>query len=170
MKKIFLIVVLLFLQINYAFANIAYVDMQKILSTSNTGKSILTQLSELNNKNKKNFKIKEEQLKIKEQKVISQKNIKYEKEFQSNINSLKIEIANFNKERNDIFSSFNKLKIDNTNKLLKLINPILVEYSQKKSITMILRKKNIIMGKTELDITNEIITLINTNIKKFKIK
>tara|TARA_B100000787_G_C16092841_1_gene249768 strand:+ start:220 stop:732 length:513 start_codon:yes stop_codon:yes gene_type:complete len=170
MKKIFLIVVLLFLQINYAFANIAYVDMQKILSTSNPGKSILTQLSELNNKNKKNFKIKEEQLKIKEQKVISQKNIISEKEFQSNINSLKIEIANFNKERNDIFSSFNKLKIDNTNKLLKLINPILVEYSQKKSITMILRKKNIIMGKTELDITNEIITLINTNIKKFKIK
>ena len=170
MKKIFLIVVLLFLQINYAFANIAYVDMQKILSASNPGKSILTQLSELNNKNKKNFKIKEEQLKIKEQKVISQKNIISEKEFQSNINSLKIEIANFNKERNDIFSSFNKLKIDNTNKLLKLINPILVEYSQKKSITMILRKKNIIMGKTELDITNEIITLINTNIKKFKIK
>ena len=170
MKKIFLFVVLLFLQINYAFANIAYVDMQKILSTSNPGKSILTQLSELNNKNKKNFKIKEEQLKIKEQKVISQKNIISEKEFQSNINSLKIEIANFNKERNDIFSSFNKLKIDNTNKLLKLINPILVEYSQKKSITMILRKKNIIMGKTELDITNEIITLINTNIKKFKIK
>ena len=62
------------------------------------------------------------------------------------------------------------LKIDSTKKLLKLINPILVNYSNEKSISLILNKKNLVIGKTEFDITDEIIKIINNEIKKFKIQ
>ena len=32
------------------------------------------------------------------------------------------------------------------------------------------KKKNLVIGKTELDITDEVIKIINTEIKEFKIK
>ena len=58
----------------------------------------------------------------------------------------------------------------NTNALIQLINPILIEYSNEKSISMILQKKNLIIGQKELDITIDIIKLVDKNIKEFKIK
>ena len=72
-------------------------------------------------------------------------------------------------ELHDI-EKFNKLKVENTNNLLKLINPILAKYSTEKKISIILQKKNLIIGKTELDITDEIIKIIDSEIKEFKIK
>jgi outer membrane protein len=62
------------------------------------------------------------------------------------------------------------LQVDNTNKLLQLINPIIVKFSNDKEISIILQKKDLIIGKSQLDITDEIIKIINDNIKEFKVK
>ena len=40
----------------------------------------------------------------------------------------------------------------------------------KKKISIILQKKDLVVAKTELDITDEIIMVINENVKEFKIK
>ena len=64
---------------------------------------------------------------------------------------------------------FQKKKIDGTKKLLKEINPILADYSNKKNISVILRKKDIVIAKTDLDITNEIIELVNSKVKKINL-
>ena len=69
-----------------------------------------------------------------------------------------------------MIEDFNRLKIDSTNKLLKQINPILEKFSNDNQIAIILQKKDLIIGKTELDITNEIIKNVNSQIKEFKIK
>ena len=65
---------------------------------------------------------------------------------------------------------FKKLKVDNTNKISKSINEILVEYSKDNSISFILQKKNLIIGKTEFDITDKIIKIVNKKVSKFKIE
>ena len=83
---------------------------------------------------------------------------------------LKSEVKIYNQKRIKLIEDFNKLKVDNTNNFLKLINPILVRFSNDKEISIILQKKNLIVAKTELDITDEIINIINTEIKEFKIK
>ena len=54
--------------------------------------------------------------------------------------------------------------------LLKIINEILSEYSTKNKISLIMEKKNIVIGKTELDITKNILVLLNTKIKKVELK
>jgi outer membrane protein len=45
-----------------------------------------------------------------------------------------------------------------------------MNYSDNKSISLILNKKNLVVGKMELDITDEIIKIINKEIKQFKIQ
>ena len=149
---------------------IVFVDMNRIVSTSKPGSSIFNQLKDINNKNLNFLKKEEEKFKGKEKKLITQKNIISEADFQSKVDELKSEIKNFNQIRNNMIKDFNKLKVDNTNKLLKLINPILKKFSNDNEIAIILQKKNLIIGKTELDITDEVIKIINNEIKDFKIK
>ena len=149
---------------------ISFIDMDRVISTSKSGSSILKQLTDLNNKNLIFFKNEEKKFKEKEKKLITQKNIISETDFNNKVNELKSEIKNYNQNRNKILEDFNKLKIDNTNNLLKLINPILVKFSNDKEIAIILQKKDLVVAKTELDITDQIISIVNTEVKEFKIK
>ena len=149
---------------------IVFVDMDRVISSSNSGVSIFKQLKDINNKNLTFLKKEEKKFKEKETKLIAQKNIISKAEFKTSVDKLKSEIDNYNQNRNKMITDFNKLKIDNTNKLLKLINPIIIKFSNDNEIAIILQKKNLIIGKTELDITNEIIKIVNNQIKEIKIK
>ena len=149
---------------------IAFIDMDKVISTSKSGSSILKQLTDLNNKNLKFLKNEEKKFKEKETKLISQKNIISETDFKNKVNELKSEIKNYNLNRNKILANFNKSKVDNTNNLLNLINPILIKFSNDKEISIILQKKDLIVAKTQLDITDDVIMIVNTEVKEFKIK
>jgi len=173
MKALFLLISAIFLFLtNPAFSEqkIAYIDMDKVISISNTGSSISKQLTDLNNRNLKFLKNEEKKFKEKETKLISQKNIISETDFNNMVEELKSQIKNYNRISKKMISDFNKLKVDNTNNFLKLINPILVKFSNDNDISVILQKKDLIVAKTELDITDKIIKIVNADVKEFKIK
>ena len=149
---------------------IVFVDMDRLVSVSKPGSSIFNQLKDINDKNLSFLKKEEKKFKEKEKKLIAQKNIISENDYKNKVNELKSEINIYNQNRNEKIKKFNKLKVENTNNLLKLISPILAKYSTENEISIILQKKDLIIGKTELDITDEIITIINNEIKEFKIK
>ena len=54
-------------------------------------------------------------------------------------------------------------------KIVKNLSPILTEYSKQNNISLIMDKKNIIIGKTVLNITKEILALLDNKIKKIKL-
>ena len=166
----FLLIFLFFINPVVSEQKIAFINLDKVISTSKSGISILEQLTDLKNKNSKFLKEEEKKFKEKEKKLISQKNILSEVDFKKKIDELKVEIKNYNQNRNQMIEDFNKLKVNNTNNLLKLINPILIKFSNDKEISIILQKKDLVVAKTELDITEEIIKIINKEIKEFKIK
>ena len=144
--------------------------MDSLISVSKPGSSIFNQLKDINNKNLDLLKKEEKKFKEKEKKLIAQKNIISEADFKKNVDKLKSEVDNYNQDRKEMIRKFNKLKVDNTNNLLRLINPILQKYSTENKISIILQKKDLIIGKAELDITDEVIKIINNEIKEFKIK
>jgi outer membrane protein len=137
----FLFIFLFFINPVVSEQKIAFINMDKVMSKSKSGISILKQLTDLKNKNTKFLKKEEKKFKEKETKLISQKNILSEADFKKKIDELKAEIKNYNQNRNKIIEDFNKLKVDNTNNLLKLINPILIKFSNDKEISIILQKK-----------------------------
>ena len=65
--------------------------------------------------------------------------------------------------------SVNKRKADATALLLKELNPILADFSKKNNISIILRKKDLIIARSDLEITNQIIELVNSKVKKIKL-
>jgi len=61
------------------------------------------------------------------------------------------------------------LRDNGLQKIMNELNIILSEYSKKNELTFIIDQKNIIIGKTDLNITNEILKLLDQKLKKVKI-
>ena len=143
--------------------------MDKILSNTIAGTQLIKQFKSLTKKNLDELEALGKNLKEDEKKLLAQKNILSPDEMNKKVSLLRKKISTYKNNRTNKINELNKIKINNTNKLLNMINPYIAEYADKNSISMILNQKNIIIGKNELNATEEIIAIINKNIKKFKI-
>ena len=172
MLKKLLIINFFFLIFTFSYAEeqkIVYLNIEKIMQNSIAGKSIKKQLEKLYTKDLEKFKKNDEILKNKEKKLIAQKNILSQEDFQKELTNLRSEIIKFQKNQVRARENINKLRIGATSKLISKLSPILQEYAKKNSISLILQKKNIIMGKKEIEITDEILSIANNEIKDIKI-
>ena len=145
---------------------IVYIDLNRIMNDSIAGKSITSQLENNHKKNISKFKNIEEKLKKEEAEIISQKNVVTKEEFEKKIIDLRDKANKFRKERNDNINNLNNQRLEATSKMITLVRPILSEFSDKNSISLIIDKKNIIIGKTLLDITDDILKIIKEKIGK----
>ena len=145
---------------------IVYIDLNKIMNNSIAGKSITSQLENNHKKNISKFKNIEEELKKEEAEIISQKNIMTKEEFEKKIIDLRDKANKFRKERNVNVNNLNNQRLEATSKMITLVRPILSEFSDKNSISLIIDKKNIIIGKTLLDITDDILKIVDEKIGK----
>ena len=148
---------------------IVYVDVDNIINNSNAGKMITKQLEKLNNDNIKKFKIKETKLTDEEKNLLKQKNVLSKEELQKKVKILQKNVGNYKNEIKTARIDLDKKRINATTKILDVLNPILSEYSAKNSISLIIQKKNIVIGKSDLDITSQILKLVNAKIKSVKL-
>ena len=156
-----------FIKLNAA-ENISFIDVDRIVFESELGKKI-------DDKINNDFKIEneklasmEKELKKKENDILKQKNILSEAELNKKINDFKIEVQNFQKRRASINEKFRILRVKQTNELLKKLNKILFKFADDNSIPIILRKNDIVLGKSSLDITNKILEIFNKEVKSLK--
>ena len=75
------------------------------------------------------------------------------------------ELEVYRVEKDKIFDQFKKKKQQDLENFLKQINPIIQEYMKTNSIDIVLDKKQIFIGNSKNDITQDILDLVN---KKFK--
>jgi outer membrane protein len=146
-----------------------YLDLNMIMENSNAGKSINSQLEANHKKNIANFQKLEEELKNEEAKIISQKTVISKEDFEKKIMNLRDKANKYRKERNDSINNLNNQRLNATQKMMTLIRPILSEYSDNNSISLIIQKRNIIIGKTSLDITDDILKIIDKKIEKISL-
>jgi len=173
LRKILKLFLLFFLLVNTNISNaqekIFYINLDYIMNNSLAGKSITDQLKEMNELNLKNFQKTEKNLQTDESKIIAQKNVLSKEEYQKQINLLREKILKYRNTRKDTTDLFNTKKLKAQSLLVETITPIIADYSKQNSISLILPKKNIIIGKKELDITFIILKFLNEKIKIIKL-
>ena len=91
-------------------------------------------------------------------------------EYDKLVLKIKDEIKEYKKLRQLKKNEIDKKKNFAVAELLKNINQILAIYSDEKNIALIIDKRNIIIGKKKLEITSEILELINDKIKNINLK
>ena len=171
MKKLYKFLLLIFFFSSAVNSNesIAFLDMDFIMNKSKAGTQITKELSKNHKANIEKFKKQEDTLKEEEKKIIAQKNILDKTEFEKKIVSLRESANKYRIERKKIIDDLTKKKIQATAKIQDKIRQKLEEYSASKSISIIIEKKNIIIGKSELDITNDILSIVDKKISKINI-
>ncbi len=171
MKKYLLIFFLLISNQNlYAENKIIYIDVNKIINNSEAGDQVNKELKKINDANINEFKNIENSIKSEEENILKQKNILKESDFNAKVNELREKVKSYNQLKNEKNNDLKELRDNAAKEILNVLNSILGEYSAKNSISLILDKKNIIIGKTELDVTNEILKLLNEKIKRVDLK
>ena len=136
------------------------------MNNSIVGKHINTIIDNEQKKISEKFTNEEKELRNKENKLLGQKNILKKEEYQSQFIKLQNEVKTYNKKRKKILDELNKKKVQSSKKVFEKLNPILTDYMKTNSISLILRKKDIIVGKKSLDITSDIIELLNKEIQE----
>ena len=170
MKKIFLtFFFLIFSSSVYGQEKIVYLDTNFLLSQSEVGKYVNSKLKNINDKNNEEFKKIELNIKSTEEKIIKQKNILKKEDYENKISDLKNEFKSYQEQRKKKNSELSQLRNKVVNEILKHINEILTKYSQDKSISLIIEKKNVVIGKTDLDVTSDILSLLNKKVKKIEL-
>ena len=172
MKNFLLIFIIFFFFNSYSLSEenkIVYIDMDLLISKSLAGKSINNQIKSQNKNNLEKFKKIESDIKKEDEDISNKKNILSEDEYKKMVSLLNKKIKNYRVMVSENVDKNNKLKISATKKLIKKLNPILSDYSEKNSISIILQKRDIIIGKNSLNITDEIIKILDENVKEIKI-
>ena len=167
MKKLLKIIfIIFFISISKVYSEIYFINLDKIVNQSEAGKLINKNISEKNKKNDLEFKKKRDELKKQEEELINQKNILSQEDFTKKLNTLKKDVNNFNLKNKERLENQRKNLVVYKSKLLKSIEPILIEYMKENNISYILQKKNILIGREDLDKTTEIINIVNQRIDK----
>ena len=109
------------------------------------------------------------QLKSREEDLITKKNVISADEFNKKLENLSKEINNYRTLRQQAIDLSTKSRLNASADFAEKIKPILADYASENNIDMIIQKKNIIMGKTDLDITNEILKIVDKKINKLKV-
>ncbi len=161
MKNIFFIIFFVFFT-NSTFAkNIVYLDIQFLIDNSTLGIKYKEEILAIQTKLNSDLKIKQTSIKEKEIELNNQKNVLKKDEFNKklkNLDKMIIEYRKFNNEQIKIIQNKKKLYSD---EILKIINPILTDYVEKKNIDIVIEKKNVIVGIKTLDITKDMLKKLN---------
>ena len=122
-------------------------------------------LDELNKMNFDNLVKMEKELDKKKKSIDVSKNISTKENLEQQVILFNQEVKNFRSEKNKILKNFELKKKNEINKFLVRINPIIQEYMKDNSISIVLPKNQIFMGNVDMDITNDIINLVNKIVK-----
>ncbi len=150
--------------------NIYFIDIDFVMNNSLAGKSIIKELNKINKSSQNKFKKIEKNLLDEEKKIISKKNILSKQEYLKEAELFKKKVEDYKLSRNKKINDISVMKNNSQKKLTEILTPILAEYAKKNSISYIIPKQNIIIGKSELDLTKAIIEILNSKIKKIKLQ
>ncbi len=167
MKKILLLIFIIFnFEYSYADNKIVYIDINNILVNSIVGQSISKHIQNIKENKNKEFSIIEKKLLDKEKDIIKKKNIIETNEFEEQVVLLNKEVTEYNIKKKRFNKEIDEKKIKYTKIVLKSLNSIISKYVEENSISIVFPKKNLIIAKKDLDITNIIMVLLNEELKE----
>ena len=168
--KIFVITYLIFGTTNsFAEDKVVYVDMNRILNESKVGIFVEKELTKAHQASLDNFKVSEEKLKKDEIDLISKRNILARNEFDTKVKLLNEDAQKYQAERRKWFDEIAVKRNTAREEVLKSLDPLITNYFEKNQISLILYKRNIAIGNSELDITDAIIDELNKKLPSIKL-
>jgi Skp family chaperone for outer membrane proteins len=144
-------------------------DFGKVLNASKPGAEAQKKLKNKIEAETKRFNKLETDIKKSEADIISQKKALGADEYKKKVKNLRKRVADLQKDKTDTFKNIAKTRSDAKKALLKAVNPIVKKYMEDNNIRLIVDKKSVILGDKTLEITDQIIVILNKELPSLKI-
>ena len=168
-KILYFFIIFIFFQTTLRANNSFYLYFKYILNESNAGKKAQVFLKDRLSNGIKKLQETEKKIQAEEKEIIKQKKIISADEYKKKVTSLRNKVSSLQKERNQLLDSVAKQRSKARSELLKNLNPIIKEYMKEKKIRMVLDKKSLLLADENLDITKDIMGILNKKLKSIKL-
>ncbi len=173
MSKLSIFIFVLFIFFNFnksVYSDTPYfLDFKFILNESDAGKKAQSYLKNKLETGIKKLKEKEKKIQEEEKKIIQQKKVISPEEYKKKVQNLRNKVSSLQKERNTLLDTVAKERTKARNELLKNLNPIIKEFMKEKKIRMVVDKKSLLLADENLNITKDIMNILNAKLKSIKL-
>ena len=138
-----------------------FIDFTKVLNNSKAGAEAQKNLKNKFESESNKFKKEEANLKKEEVEIISQKKDISKEEYQKKVKSLRKKVSTLRNNKQNSLKSIAKERNKSKLVLLKTVNPIIKKYMEDNKIRLIVDKQSVVLGDVALEITNQIIAILN---------
>jgi len=149
--------------------DIYFIDYSRVMNESKAGKKAQDTLKKLLTSSNKKFNETAKKLKEEETTLIGQKNVLEKDDYKKKADALRKKVFELNKERQKALKDIATKRKKAGDDMLKNLNPILGKYMEENNITVVLDKKNVLMGNKKYEITSQIIEILNKELKSLNI-
>ena len=147
-----------------------YIDMTFILNNSKAGKSAQDYLQKTYKENQTKFTNMENSLKKAESDLLGKRTVISKEEYQKKADDLRKEVIDYQSKKRLAFEKITTQRAEARNALLDKLDPILKAHVKENEISIVLDKKNIIMGSINLEITDLIVEQLNKELPSLNLK
>jgi len=146
-----------------------FIDMKYVLNNCKAGKAVQDYLAKTFKDNQKKFASTEKKLKEEESNLLDKKNDLSKEDYMKETDALRKKVMDYQTERRVSVEKIAKQRADARKMLLDGLTPILEAYTEENGISLIIDKKYLVMGDTDLDITNLVIEKLNKALPSIKL-
>ena len=168
----FFVITSFFIFCTYSFAEqkIVVLDLKYILNNSKAGKGAQEFLKKKFQDNVKQFTDMEQKLRKEETDLLGKRTILSKEEYTKSLDKLRKKVIDFQSKKKITDDKNAALWAKLRKTLLQKIEPILDSYITENNISLVIDKKNMIGGSTELDITKIILEKLDTSLPSLDIQ
>tara|TARA_B100000767_G_scaffold254622_1_gene260159 strand:+ start:413 stop:928 length:516 start_codon:yes stop_codon:yes gene_type:complete len=168
-KLIFIITIILTYSLNSFAENPHFIDYVKILNTSKPGADVQKKLQNKFKSESKKFAKLETDIRKEEAEIISQKKALSPEEYKKKVQALRKRVADLQNNKRTSFNNIAKSKSKAKQTLEGVVRPIIKKYMEDNSIRIVVNKQGVVMGDETLEITDQIIAILNKESSSIKI-
>ena len=143
--------------------------MKYVLNNCKAGKAVQDYLAKTFKDNQKKFSSTEKKLKEEESNLLDKKNDLSKEDYMKETDALRKKVMDYQTERRVSVEKIARQRADARKMLLDGLTPILEAYTEENGISLIIDKKYLVMGDTDLDITNLVIEKLNKALPSIKL-
>ena len=170
MKKITLFSIIFLFNYSISLAeNIHFIDFTSVLNKSKAGAQAQTELKKKFETASKKYNKEQAALRKEESEIISKKSSLTQEEYQKKVEVLRNKVVSLEKNKKNSLENITISRNNAKKSLLKSVNPIIKKYMEENNIRIIVDKKSVILGDATLEITDQIIVILNKEITSLKV-
>ena len=147
-----------------------FINFSKVLNQSNAGKQAQELLKKKVIDSTEKFNKDEKKIRTEERELIAKKKILTKEEYNKAIEVLRKKVSDHQKNKQEAFKKIGQSRVDAKNKLLQKLNPIVKKYMDQNNIKLVIDKSMVLLGDASLEITDQIMEILNKEVKSLNIK